>query len=743
MKDIAKALVYTGIFAVPFIVLIISNSLFFPFITGKNFTFRIIVEVIFASWIILALYEPVYRPKFSWIAGSFAALLGIMFFANILGESPMTSFWSNFERMEGYVTLVHTFMFLVVAGSVLINDKLWNRFFNTTLLAGVILAMYAFAQLAGNITINQGGWRLDGTLGNSAYMAIYTLFHVFIALLMIVRTKSTGLRYVYIALALLFGYLLIQTATRGTILGLVGGLGVTTLYIALFTKNHPNVRKLAAGSLLALVVLVGLFINFRHSTFIQQNPYLGRVANITLSEGDVRFKVWAMAYEGFKERPMLGWGQSNFNYLFNKYYDPSIYYAEAWYDRVHNIAFDWLIAGGILGFLAYFGILAAAIFYLFVRPLVKHEEAFTVAERGVLLGLLAGYTFHNLFVFDNIVSYIFYAAILAFIHARIAMPCEKVQKRNVDHRIIEQVWSPVIVIALVAIVYTVNVPGIHAAKDIIVAFQAQTPEETLKAFNQALDRGSFGDQEIREQMTRRVLDVVNAQNSGITEEVKQEMRARVEEELIKQKEEKPGDARVHVFLSSFYRMIGNPDRAIEELLVARELSPKKQQIIFEQGFAHIMKQDYEGALTLFKEAYELAPSYEEARVFYAAAALYTGKRDLVDELIPDKALPTFVSSDYVVQAAYTTKQYDILIDIFKKRIETNPSDPQIRANLAYLLNEAGDTPGAVEVLKKAAVDIPSFKAQAEEFMTSLVRTNLGIAETKEPEVKPTVEKGVQ
>ena len=55
MKDIAKAVVYSGIFLIPAVVLIISNSLFFPFITGKNFTFRIIVEIIFAAWIILAL----------------------------------------------------------------------------------------------------------------------------------------------------------------------------------------------------------------------------------------------------------------------------------------------------------------------------------------------------------------------------------------------------------------------------------------------------------------------------------------------------------------------------------------------------------------------------------------------------------------------------------------------------------------------------------------------------------------
>ena len=110
MKDIAKGAVFIGIFLVPFISLYVANQMFFPFITGKNFAFRIIVEVIFAAWVILALYEPLYRPKFSWIAAGFVSLIGVMAVANALGEFPLKSFWSNFERMEGYVTLVHVFL---------------------------------------------------------------------------------------------------------------------------------------------------------------------------------------------------------------------------------------------------------------------------------------------------------------------------------------------------------------------------------------------------------------------------------------------------------------------------------------------------------------------------------------------------------------------------------------------------------------------------------------------------------
>ena len=56
-----------GLFAVPFVPFIVSSSLFFPFITGKAFVFRLIVEVVFACYLVLAVRDKDYRPKFSWI----------------------------------------------------------------------------------------------------------------------------------------------------------------------------------------------------------------------------------------------------------------------------------------------------------------------------------------------------------------------------------------------------------------------------------------------------------------------------------------------------------------------------------------------------------------------------------------------------------------------------------------------------------------------------------------------------
>jgi tetratricopeptide (TPR) repeat protein len=433
-----------------------------------------------------------------------------------------------------------------------------------------------------------------------------------------------------------------------------------------------------------------------------------------------------MAYEGFKERPLLGWGQSGFSYVFNKNYDPAIYFAESWYDRVHNIVFDWLIAGGILGTLAYFGIFFSAFYYLFLRPLMRDDTSFTVAERGVLIGLLLGYLFHNMFVFDNIVSYIFYGTILAFIHARVGTPWKTVFTYKLDRRVIEQIAVPVVGVVAVLALYFANIPGIRAAGDIIDAFKATTPETMMSTFKLALDRQSFGNQEIREQMTRRAQEVIF--NKDVPQETKDSLTSKVEDELLKQIVEKPNDARAHVFIASFYRSLGTPealDKAVEQLKRARELSPRKQQIIFEQGLTELQKQKHQSAFEFFKEAYELAPAYVEAAVFYAIGGIATGQSNLVDELIvTDEAKNSFYTNDLVIQVTYAQKQYALLKDIFNYRIEKSPTDSQLRTNLAYILNESGDVEGAVAILKKAGEDIPEFKEQADMFMTQIVKDNL-------------------
>ena len=116
MKDFLKWVMYGSVFMVPFVLLIVSGSMFFPYITGKNFAFRILVEIGFTAWVLLMLIDQAYRPRLSYIWYAILGLLGVMFIANIFGEYSPKSFWSNYERMEGWVTLLHFAMYFVFSG---------------------------------------------------------------------------------------------------------------------------------------------------------------------------------------------------------------------------------------------------------------------------------------------------------------------------------------------------------------------------------------------------------------------------------------------------------------------------------------------------------------------------------------------------------------------------------------------------------------------------------------------------
>jgi O-antigen ligase len=100
--------------------------------------------------------------------------------------------------------------------------------------------------------------------------------------------------------------------------------------------------------------------------------------------------------------------------VFNQNYNPNMYAQEQWFDRVHNVIFDWLIAAGIVGLLLYLGIIAAVIYG------VWFSGAFLMAERSIITGLVAAYTFQNMAVFDNVTSSILWFVLVGYVAYRVA-----------------------------------------------------------------------------------------------------------------------------------------------------------------------------------------------------------------------------------------------------------------------------------------------------------------------------------
>src|SRR3989344_3320711 len=316
-KQILRGVVLTGLFLIPFIPFPVSSAFFFPFITTKAFAWRIIVEIVFAAWLLLAFLVPAFGPKKTLNIYSMLGFLAIIGLADIFGITPIKSFWSNFERMEGFITLLHLGMFFLVISSVF-KEIDWKRWWNVSLAASFVMVLYSVLQIIGLKTINQGGVRVDGTLGNAIYLAVYMLFHIFIAFLFMWREwKNVALRWIYSLLIITQVFILYYTATRGAILGLLGGLLVIAV-LNIRNKESAFVRKGSIATLVGLITLVGGFVAIKDAEVIQNSPVLSRFSSLTTEELKTQGRnfVWPIALEGVKERTFIGWGQEHFNYIF-------------------------------------------------------------------------------------------------------------------------------------------------------------------------------------------------------------------------------------------------------------------------------------------------------------------------------------------------------------------------------------------------------------------------------------------
>ncbi|MCR4325430.1 MAG: O-antigen ligase family protein [Patescibacteria group bacterium] len=742
MTSLEKTLrwvVILGAFSLPFVCLIIADgthflyNLFFPYITGKNFTFRLIVEIMTGAWLVLALVNPKYRPRRSWVLGAFSIFVFLIALSDALGVLPSKSFWSNFERMDGWVTLAHLLAYFVVVVSILNTEKLWRRLLQVSLGVATFLAVYGFLQIAGDVALGQGGGgglsaRIDATFGNPIYLAVYMLFHIFIAAMLwaqMWRERGMGRR---LPLSILYGFViglytlsLLFTGTRGTMLGLFGGVALALLIYAFSSDASKRLRYAILGVYILGVVLAGSLWLARDTSIVKSVGFLDRLTSISLTDATIkaRFLNMGIAWQGVKERPILGWGQENYAIVFDKYYDPRMYAQEPWFDRVHNSIFDWWIAGGTLGLLAYLSLFLAALWALW------KSGAFDAREKAILTGLLAGYFAHNLTVFDNITSYILFATILGYIAWRASAARDG--ERLLSKTSMPEWSTPFIAVAALFLVWGsawwVNAGALEQNRALIQAIQQQlSPSDNLNYFKEAVSYGTYGTQEAREQLAQIASRV--AASSGIDTPTRQQFFDLATAQMAQQEKDSPQDARFPLFLGAVYNAYGDYADATAAFERARLLSPRKQTILFVLGQNQAAQGDLPSALQTFKTAYELAPDFNEARIYYAAGAIAAK-----DDALADQLLAKGGATDPRIVSAYAQRgRYDKIVEIFKAQVEANPTDTQAYFTLAAAYYQSGNAAMAISTLRSAAAANPTTKDQVEELIRQIEDGTLQIGQ---------------
>jgi O-antigen ligase len=721
MKKAVHVFTVGAIFLIPFLALFVSNSLFFPFITGKNFAFRILVEIAVAGWVLLMLLDAKYRPRFSWIAIIFTAFVAWMAFADALAVNPAKAFWSNFERMDGWVTLIHLLMLFFVMGSIFSVDKLWRKWWFTFLGVAGIICAYALLQSVGVLAIHQGAGRLDATFGNSDYLACFLLFTIAITIWQAFEAKVSEhkneshiekkqrkmrmlwLRYGLVVFAAIQMLVLILTQTRGAVLGFVGAIGVGAILWAV--ESGKKGRRAAGAALIALLVVVGIFFLVRNTSFIQHDPALSRLATISLKDPETatRLIIWGMAIQGFEQKPITGWGQEGFNYVFNQYYKPTLYEQEPWFDRAHNMYLDWLVAGGAPALILFLSLLGITVIALYRSNISR-------PERILFLSALAAYMFQGIFVFDNLFSYVPFIAILAMVYGTTSRPIEKVEKWPVlDENDFLTYGLPIVGVALLLMLWFVNVPNIRAGGDIITAITPSAdPTTNLAAFKAAYADGSFADQEITEQLLTYAEGIITSTDPGITNDVKEQMYAYAVQQMQLLVTKIPHDARLRLEFALLYRSAGDFPDALAQIQIAEQLSPDKQSIMTEQGIEDLESGNTAAANAVFSKAYNLDPdpTFTDLAAYDAAGDILTNQVPAAKAILLQTFGTTTPSQQILLAAYFQAKDYPDLLATAIAGMEAAKYSADSEYAYAEALSDAGEYAQARAEIQTAMTQYP-------------------------------------
>lgn len=409
---------------------IVTPSTLFPFIVGKYAWFRTSVDLALIAFLFGLLFQDSGAVMMRRLRDAcrqplviaVSAFTGIFLLACLFGIDPSFSFWSSFERGEGGFQILHLWLFFSLLVVLVKENAEWRKVFAWAITGGVLVALYGFFAgvgvtgfLGGRFGSN--GYRFPGSIGNPAYVAAVALFMLFFAAFLF-WSRPRRLRSLatlgYFFIAAIFLAVFFSAATRGAFLGLIA---VAVAVAGYFMFTHRQWRKWLIGGAAAILVIVGVLVYFKDSSFVKSIPG-SRIFDISFSARtfEDRAIMWKIALDGFRERPLLGWGPENFITVFARHFNTDYFRpAEgfgAWFDRAHSLYFDYLVETGILGLVSFLSIFAT--FYWCLFGMVRRNSMEMVTGPGVHRNLPQK-TSHASFLFSPFARALLFAVPVAYL----------------------------------------------------------------------------------------------------------------------------------------------------------------------------------------------------------------------------------------------------------------------------------------------------------------------------------------
>lgn len=603
----------------PFFVL---RSLLYPFVLGKATIIQIAVALLF-PFLVLTIFS--FRKSFfekkhllTWSIVIYAAVLIL---TAATGIYPRQSFWGTSDRSLGVFSLLHLlaayFIFLIV----LKETKTRKHLILFAVAVGLAVSILGIFEYFGT-----GGSRISGYFGNPILFAGYLLFPLFFSLIFLVR-EIFWKRIIFLAIFITILISLFFAQSRGALAGAIVGGFVAIAVIIWSSGGKKKVIFLKIAGILGVVaILIFILAKSGNHTAISLTRRFTRLS-LQDASSDQRLRLYAVALKAVRDRPIFGWGPENFDYAFDRNYDPALLkygVSETWVDRSHNTYLDTLVMSGILGFVAYAAIFIAA--FITLKRSVNSGIC-EAREAGILGALLVAYGVANFFAFDSPPSFIYFMFVLAYISA----PLLKDEDKNIENKTgnIYIILAGGALVALISIIFTLR--NVRAAFHMLrfTALPLLAVDERLREIDYVLKINSPLARDFR----LRFANTAFEDAGNLPKNDAEAILSRAIEEMEKSVKEAPDDFSYRFALGNLYLERGllldpkNLDKAEEVFNSAAPLAPRRQSLFFQLASVYYLKHDFAKAVSILERVVSFDPEMGQAHWRLGIAYAYNEELD--------------------------------------------------------------------------------------------------------------------
>lgn len=377
-----SAIVFVGLLVNFIFVILFFSPYFSNIVIGKDIAAQVIGFGLFLLWV-SHLFE---KNGFALTVTPLNVAVLVYLLAGVLSAflAPRWTWYYSLEEISRTAVVVLVFFMTI---KFLHTRARWNAGLNVILICLALTSIYTVLQVAGYDFVNWGFKTNVSTFGNKDFFASFLTYTLPVALFLAIGGTLAFDRALYLGLAALAFYNIVQGETRGAWVGLMA-LAVVTVWYELTLGRLKAILNSAKKKLAFFAGLVA--VGFVAVSFTPEHKIRTFQSIFQTHSGTniIRVYIWWSSMRMWWDQPLIGQGIGTYQLTYPNF-RPDRYHRIGMSHNTrhaHSEQLEILSEQGMIGFSAW----AAVMIIFFYLGAKKLRQIGPLKERYLFYGLLSG-----------------------------------------------------------------------------------------------------------------------------------------------------------------------------------------------------------------------------------------------------------------------------------------------------------------------------------------------------------------